>query len=293
MNNLNPYSLTTDTKSTELLTRLGAGEAKLSDVFAPDADGNIKVGSATLSATEVGDVLDVLAPQSKSALLIVQAQARAEKLIATAQKRADSITTSLTKKARAALVKSPMTKVSLQFAELTESAQGLEIFANPLGVPGVAVGKAKDASGKVVYRLRLMGSAVTTIRPGEDRSDALSRLQGLIMNDTEQVVAMAGMKVTEGTTASVSRGFVEYREPLPEGQVAIKVGYAISFSDPMRLINCTKALAAFNGKEVPLINGAQADAETLRLNLSSDELAQELDEQDEQTLSAQDLAAAI
>lgn len=292
MLNNNPFRVSTDITTLE---RLNTGDATLREMLTDPSTGHIQVGRATLDPALVGDLLDTKTPATKSVESILAGAARLEKLANSLNTRTQRLHASLERKARAALLKSTVTKSEMQFAELRDEVNELSVFNNPLGyAPQVA--KTRNEKGEV-FQIRLPGTAVTQLLPGETPESAVNRLRLMVMDDSKVLCSLAGMKPTDAALAAISHGVFPFRGTLPEGQAGVVVGYAISFSDVGRLLRAAKALSSVT-KTIHVLDASRADSATLRLNLSPEEQIADLEADldslgDEPDITVDDLAEAI
>lgn len=288
----NPYTTKTDTDAHNSLKALAEGRTTLQSLFTDPATGQITVGNITLDAADVGDTLNVPAEAPKSITGILAAQERLEKLAAQMGDRITKINAAHAKKARALLIKSPTTKNEVQFMELRDQVAGLNVFHNPLG-ESPAVNKTRDEKG-AVYQVRIPGTAVTQVLPGETPDQAVNRLKMMIVDDSRALCVLTGMKPSDGNLRAIKHGVFQYRKPLPEGQVGVVSAYSLNFSDPARLLKCVKALGEVQ-RSIHLLDASRADSATLRLNLSADEALSELEAEidGDPVIDVVDLADAI
>lgn len=268
----NPFHISTDESKIESFKRLQSGQTYRQ--ILSDEHGDIRIGNLSIKAEDLGDALDVPFEAPKSVEMIVKTQERLSKLLDLNQRRVDALNKSLETKARRILSGSPVTKSELALAELREKVSQLNVFNNPLNVATEVV-KLRNEKG-TVYQVRLAGSAVTQLLPGEDEERARNRLRELKLDDTTLLIGLMGLKPTEANKAAVRHATFPYRQPLPENQVGIVVAYAIAFSDLTKLRRCVEKLLNVP-RLVHVLDASRTDSATLRMNLSPEEEMAELE----------------
>lgn len=286
----NPYTIATDTDQLDKLKKLQAGQS-FKELLTDAGTGKLVLGNLELDAEGVADSLDGTFEAPKSVGAMIATQERLEKIMALNNKRLEALNKSVQTKARKLLVSSPTTKVELQLAELREKASQLDVFNNPLGKPAEVV-RLRNADGDN-FQVRLYGSAITNVLPGETPDSARARLAGLIINDTKLLLGLMGLKVTAAHEAAVRHSPMNYRGELPEGQVGVLAGYSITFSDAAKLIRSVNNLLEAN-TSVHTIDPTRADSATLRLNMTQEEALTDMEQEDTDTgTELEDITQAI
>lgn len=285
MTNYNPFGITINSGSLELLKKLQPNEdgvsadVKYSDVLKPDADGMVTIGTQKVEHALVAGALDGQVRAPKGAIKSLLSTADRLAVIQTnIQKQTEKLNVSIERNARKEITKSPAGKSALQMAELAEMIGDTRLFNNPLDVPS-SVHRTRTAAGSWI-QLRLAASAVTTVAPSETRDEAVNRLKASVVNDRENLLNIAGLKLNDKNLSLVGQAIRESKAVLPEGQVGIIVGYSLTFDDTAKAKRVlTKLNEASQSGVQHILNVATTDSETLRLNLSPAELLDELEEQ--------------
>lgn len=277
-----PFGITVDEKALDVLKGLQpldgevTGTLKYSDVMKPDADGKITLGNLKVDASAVSGALDENAKAPKGAIKSLLSTAEKIRIIQeNIEKQTTKLTTAIERNARKAILASPAGKNEIRFAELSEIVADTHVFNNPLGLAS-SVHRINNSTG-VWYQIRLRASAITTVGSTESVSDARERLMNQVVNDRENLIHLAGLKLTDRNLSLVGHAVRPFNQELPNNQVGVVIGYSLTFGDlnkAMRVVN--KLREASETGVLHVLNPTTTDSETLRLNLSVDNLIEEL-----------------
>lgn len=170
-----------------------------------------------------------------------------------------ALRTRVEKSAATALRKVPGGKEELAALTQMRHAAALNFLANPLNVASGA-GKRR-VEGQLELGLRVAGSAVAPLLPGEAEDEARARLASSLLDHTAPLAAVAGVD-----PAAFRRTVRPV--PAPEGSVGLAVEYSIRTSTLRKFKTLVAALGS--ATDMPVVNAMVASRDILIANGAED-----------------------